>query len=48
MENQSLQLSKEYILDLLEEIKDCLNENDFEHIQNLTDLINRECDEFID
>lgn len=47
MENQSLQLSKEYILDLMEQIKDALNENDFEEIQNLSDLISRECNEFI-
>jgi hypothetical protein len=47
MENNSLELSKEYILDLMEQIKDALENNDFEEVQNLSDLINRECNEFI-
>lgn len=48
MENNSMQLSKEYILDLMEQIKDALENNDFDEVQNLSDLINRECNEFID
>lgn len=53
MENQKLASiseyqTKEYILDLMEQIKDALNDNDFEQIQNLSDMIVRECNEFID
>lgn len=46
--NNSTQLSKEYILDLMEQIKDALSQNDFEQVQNLSELISNECNEFID
>lgn len=46
--NNSTQLSKEYILDLMEQIKEALNDNDFEQLQNLSELISNECNEFID
>lgn len=47
MENQSLQLSKEYILDLMEQIQCALLDNDFEQIQNLSEMISNECNEFL-
>ena len=45
--NNSTQLSKEYILDLMEQIKEALNDNDFEQVQNLSEMISNECNEFI-
>jgi hypothetical protein len=47
MENNNLTLSKEYIKDLMEQIQEALENNDFEQVQNLSEMIIRESEEFI-